>query len=185
MPKKPQLLHATVVAQTHVFKVEQLDLRFSNGVEVQYERLIGSRDGAVLIIPMVDEQTVLLVREYAAGGADYQLMLPKGRIERDEPPLDAANREMMEEIGYGAHQLTHLTTLTQAPSYQTHTTHIILAEQLYPQKEQGDEPEPLEVVPWRLDNLPALFATGEFNEARSVAAIYMVRERMLTAQGAV
>lgn len=183
MLKKPQLLHSEIIAQTKVFKIEQLDLRFSNGTEVQYERLVGSRFGAVLVIPMIDEQTVLLVREYAAGIADYQLMLPKGRIEKEEPILDAANREMMEEIGYGAKKLTHITTLSQAPSYQSHTIHIILAEQLYPQKEQGDEPEPLEVVPWSLDNLPALFATGEFNEARSVAAIYMARDLMLATRG--
>lgn len=183
MPKKPQLLHAEVVAHTQVFKVEQLDLRFANGTEVRYERLLGSQYGAVLIIPMLDEQTVLLVREYAAGVGDYQLMLPKGRIEKEEPPLDAANREMMEEIGYGANKLTHITTLSQAPSYQTHATHIILAEQLYPEKREGDEPEPLEVVPWRLDNLPELFASGEFNEARSVAAIYIARDLALSARG--
>ena len=179
MQKKPQRLNSKIIAQTRVFRVEQLDLRFSNGVEVQYERLLGSQYGAVLIIPMIDAETVLLVREYAAGVDRYELMLPKGRIEKDEPILEAANREMMEEIGYGSHNLTHLTTLSQAPSYQSHTTHIILAEQLYPQKEEGDEPEPLEVVPWRLDQLPELFASGEFNEARSVAAIYMARDLML------
>lgn len=179
MPKKPQLLDSKIIADTRVFTVEQLALRFSNGTEVQYERLKGSQYGAILAIPMIDAKTVLLVREYAAGIDDYQLMLPKGRIEKNEPILEAANREMMEEIGYGAGKLTHLTTLSQAPSYQSHTTHIILAEQLYPQKEEGDEPEPLEVVPWRLDQLPELFATGEFNEARSVAAIYMARDLML------
>jgi len=182
MPKKPQLLHSEIIAHTKVFKVERLGLRFTNGVEVEYERLLGSAYGAVLIIPMIDSSTVLLVREYAAGINRYELMLPKGRIEKDEPPLEAANREMMEEIGYGSNKLTQLTTLSQAPSYQSHTTHIILAEQLYPQKEEGDEPEPLEVVPWRLDKLPELFASGEFNEARSVAAIYMARDLMREAQ---
>ncbi len=182
MSKKPQLLGSRVIANTKVFTVEQLDLRFSNGTQVQYERLLGSRYGAVLMIPMIDHETVLLVREYAAGVGDYQLMLPKGRIEKDEPILEAANREMMEEIGYGAKTLQHLTTLSQAPSYQNHTTHLILAEQLYPQTAEGDEPEPLEVVPWRLDKLPELFATGEFNEARSVAAIYMARDLMQARQ---
>lgn len=185
MLKKPKILKAEVIAHTRVFKVERLDLRFSNGVEAQYERLLGSQYGAVLIIPMIDEQTVLLVREYAAGVDRYELMLPKGRIEKDEPILDAANREMMEEIGYGSNKITHLTTLSQAPSYQTHTTHIILAEQLYPQKEEGDEPEPLEVVPWRLDKLPDLFASGKFNEARSVAAIYMARDLMLASRSSI
>jgi hypothetical protein len=41
---------------------------------------------------------------------------------------------------------------------------------------EGDEPEPLEVVPWALNNLAALFSSGECTEARSIAALYMARD---------
>lgn len=54
---------------------------------------------------------------------------------------------------------------------------MVLAEDLYPQRRAGDEPEPIEVVPWRLDALDALLAREDFSEARSIAALFMVRER--------
>ena len=178
MRQKPELLESKIIAETRIFRVEERSLRFTNGVEVCYERLVGSSDGAVLIVPIQDQDTVLLVREYAGGVHRYELALPKGRIEPNEPLLEAANREIMEEIGYGARQLQHLTSLTIAPGYQSHVTHIVLAEDLYRQNRAGDEPEELEVVPWKLSQLNELLSHEEFTEARSIAALFLAREHL-------
>lgn len=174
---RPEILKRTPLAKTRLFQIEQLDLRFSNGVEAHYERLISSPQGAVLIVPMQDPQTVLMIREYAAGVDRYELTLPKGRIEPKEPLLQAANRELVEEIGMQAQQLTHLTSLSLAPGYISHITHIVLAEGLVAvKKEGGDEPEELEVVPWPLDQLTALVQRDDCSEARTLAALYIVRD---------
>lgn len=179
MRTKPQILNAQTLARTRLFHVEQLDLRFSNGVEVQYERLRTTSSGAVLVVPMLDADTVLLIREYAAGVDRYELALPKGRVEPGENLLEAANREMMEEVGYAARKLDHITSFTIAPGYLGHTTHVVLAQDLYARKEVGDEPEEIEVVPWQLSRLKDLLACEDCTEARSIAALFMVRE-MLT-----
>jgi len=176
MRKKPQILGTQTLAKTRLFHIEQLDLRFTNGVETQYERLIGSPQGAVLIVPMLDDETFLLVREYAAGIDRYELSLPKGRIEKGEEILSAANREIMEEVGYGANSLHHLTSLSLAPGYLGHFTHVVIARDLYPQQIAGDEPEPLEVVPWRMHDLTQLTGREDCTEARSIAALFMTRE---------
>jgi len=176
MGNKPEILNTKTLAKTRLFHIEQMDLRFSNGTEVQYERLRGSASGAVLIVPMLDEDTVLLIREYAGGVDRYELSLPKGRIEDGEEIILAANREIMEEIGYAANNLQHLTSLTVAPGYLSSTTHVVLAQDLYPERHEGDEPEPLEVVEWKLSNLPALLEHPECTEARSIAALFMVRQ---------
>jgi ADP-ribose diphosphatase len=178
MKIKPVITQTRTMARTRLFHVEQLDLRFANGREATFERVRGSARGGVLVVPMLDAQTVLLIREYCAGVDRYELALPKGRIEGEESPLAAANREIMEEVGYGARKLTSLKSLTLAPGYFGHTTHVVLAEDLYPQAAEGDEPEPIEVVPWCLDDLPALLARDDFTEARSIAALFMVRDRL-------
>lgn len=178
MKDKPRILHAETIARSRLFRIEQLDLRFANGVEVRYERLVGSRAGAVLIVALLDTDTVLLVREYAAGVDRYELALPKGRIEDGEDVLAAANREMMEELGYGARSLRRLTTLTLAPGYFGHATHVVLARDLYPQRLPGDEPEEIEVVPWRLSELDGLLEREDVTEARSIAALFLAREEI-------
>ncbi len=183
MRKKPEILATETLARTRLFHVEQLDLRFSNGVTTRYERLCSQRSsGAVLVVPVTADGRVLMIREYAAGVDRYELALPKGRIETGESPLEAANRELQEETGYGARRLRHLTGLTVAPGYMGHVTEVILAEDLFPQRLVGDEPEEIEVVPWPLDDLPGLLACDDCTEARSIAALFISRELLLAEQ---
>lgn len=176
MSPKPTIEQRKTLAKTRYFCIESLDLVFGNGAKRQFERLVrGTGAGAVLIVPLIDDTTVLMVREYAAGVDRYEIGLPKGMIETDEHPLEAANRELMEEIGYGANDLRKLTSLTLAPGYLEHATDIVVAQDLFEQKQPGDEPEELEVVPWRLDRLHEHIATGECTEARSIAALFLTR----------
>ncbi|MGZ8227825.1 MAG: ADP compounds hydrolase NudE, partial [Methylococcaceae bacterium] len=68
MAEKPTILNKTTVAKSRLFRIESLDIRFSNGEQRNYERLArGNSGGAVLIVPMLDVETVLLIREYSAG----------------------------------------------------------------------------------------------------------------------
>jgi len=172
------IIHSkTVIAETHQFRIESLELEFSSGQTRQYERLAkNGSSGAVLVVPMLNKNTVLLVREYAAGLHRYELGLPKGKIDAGENNLSAANRELKEEAGYGANRLHHLHTVSLAPAYLEHTIDIILAEDLYPEKLRGDEPEELEVVPWPIEQIPQLLATGECSEARTIAALYLATD---------
>ena len=162
------------------YRLERLDLEFSNGERRQFERLHGRGHGAVVVVPMLDAETVLLVREYAAGFHRYELGLVKGRIDAGETPLQAADRELKEEAGYGAHSLEVLRELTLAPTYMSHSAHLVVARDLYPQRLPGDEPEPLEVIPWRLDALHELILREDFSEGRSIAALFITREWLRT-----
>ena len=159
-----------------LFTIEQLDLEFSNGERRTYERLISRGLGAVIVVPMRDDDTVLLVREYAAGLHHYEMGLVKGRLEPGESILEAAQREMQEEAGVAARDLRELTALSLAPGYMTHVTHVVLARDLYPSRLPGDEPEELEVVPWPLDRLDELTARADCTEGRTIAALYIARD---------
>ena len=184
MAKKIPTIHSkVVVAETRQFRIETLELEFSRGEFRSYERLSSSNaTGAVLIVPMLDRETVLLVREYAAGLHRYELGLPKGKIDPGESRFEAANRELKEEVGYGARELHHLHTVSLAPAYLQHTIDIILAENLYPEKLAGDEPEELEVVPWKIAKIDSLLASGECSEARSIAALYLAADYLRNRQ---
>jgi ADP-ribose diphosphatase len=175
--RKPPIVHSKRLAEgSHFLRVELLDLEFSNGQRRTYERLKSSGLGAVIIVPMLDDDTVLLVREYGAGIDRYELGLPKGRLDRDETVEQGANRELKEEVGYGARELHILTSLSLSPAYMTAMTHVVLARELYPERLEGDEPEQLEVVEWKLSKLHELIGRPDVSEGRSIAALFIARE---------
>ncbi|SFV60313.1 ADP compounds hydrolase NudE [hydrothermal vent metagenome] len=176
MFKKPIILDVETLSRTKHFHIEKLKLQFSNGEKRDYERLKGSSSGAVLVIPMLDNDTVLMIYEYSGGTNKYELGLPKGKIDKGETPLEAANRELSEEVGFSAKKLTYLKEMTLAPGYQSNHTHIILAQDLYPKITKGDEPEPLVVVEKKLSQLNELIQDNDLSEARSIAALFMVRD---------
>ena len=176
--QKPQILSRHSVAKSRLFHIESLDLRFSNGEERTFERLTGKDHGAVMIIAMPDPDHVLLIREYAAGFEDYVLTLPKGLVDPGEDIITAANRELMEECGFGAHNIEPLVELSLAPNYMRHRMQVLLASDLYPRRLPGDEPEPLVVETHALEELPALLLREDFHEARAIAALYIARDTL-------
>lgn len=173
-------IHGIVERREGERTVEELDLEFGNGERRRYHRVHAGGHGAVAVVPLLDDETVLLVREYAAGVHRYELGLVKGRIDAGETPVQAANRELMEEAGYGARRLDVLRTLSLAPTYMSHQTHLVLARDLYEKRLPGDEPEELDVVPWKFDRLGELVLREEFSEGRSIAALFIVREWLRT-----
>lgn len=178
MSIKPSILDQKVVADTAIFRVESQKLKFSNGVERTYERLVpkGKHAGAVMIVAINDDNEVMLIREYSAGTESYELSLPKGLVEHGETIFDAANRELKEEIGFGAENIEFLTEMTVSPGYMSYRLQVVIATGLYPEQLEGDEPEPIEVVPTDM-NLAIEYANGnEITEVRAVAALYMTRE---------
>ena len=178
--QKPLIKSCTEVARTRLFCVEALELEFSNGEQRTYERVTGSDSGrkAVMVVPVIDGNRFLLVKEFAAGTEDYQLSLPKGLVELDEELFEGADRELKEEAGYGAKQWDYITDFTVSPNYMKNHIHVVLARDLYPESLEGDEPEPMEVVEWSFDRLHELNERPDFSEARTLAALYLVRDKL-------
>jgi ADP-ribose diphosphatase len=176
MTRRLPTIHGITEHDAGPYRMERVDLEFGNGERRQFQRLHSRGHGAVIVVPLLDADTVLLVREYAAGMHRYELGLVEGRIDAGEAVLDAANRELQEEAGYAARSLHPLRMLTMSPRYMSHQAHVVVARDLYPQRLPGDEPEELEVVPWKLDALHELVLREDFSEGRSVAALFMTRE---------
>ncbi|MBC7003232.1 ADP compounds hydrolase NudE [Photobacterium sp. BZF1] len=175
---KPEILATEVVAQSRLFKIESLDLRFSNGVERTYERMKPSGRHAVLVVPVTEQDDLLLIREYSAGTERYELGFPKGLIDQGESAAEAANRELKEEIGFGAKALQPLKEVVLAPSYFSSKMTLFLAQDLYPEKLDGDEPEPLQIVRWPLSQAEELLHHMDFAEARSITALFLALKQL-------
>lgn len=173
--KKPRILGVETVAHSRLFNVESVDLEFSNGERRVYERMRPSGREAVMILPILGED-LLLIREYAVGIEEYELGFPKGLIDPGERVFQAANRELMEEAGFGAQQFTLLHKLTMAPSYFSSQMNVVVAEELFAKRLQGDEPEDMPVIRWPLARMMELLQQPDFHEARNVSALFLLRE---------
>ncbi|MCC8365320.1 ADP compounds hydrolase NudE [Xenorhabdus sp. PB61.4] len=172
--KKPKILNISDIAHSRLFNIQSVDLEFSNGARRIYERMKPANHEAVLIIPVIGDD-LLLIREYAVGIEQYELGFPKGAIDAGESILEAANRELKEEVGLGARKLELLTKLTMAPSYFSSKMNIVIAQDLYPEDLEGDEPEPLVQIRWPIADMMSLLEHPDFNEARNVSALFFAQ----------
>ena len=76
MDEKPEILDTRLIAKSRLFGIEELHLRFTNGVERTYERLRTPPIAGVMMVPLLDDDTVVMIREYGAGTESYELTLP-------------------------------------------------------------------------------------------------------------
>jgi len=173
--KDPKILKTTLVAESELFKIESLDLVFSNGATRCYERLHGRHKKAVMVVPILNGDTLLLVKEYAVGMERYEINFPMGGVEPGETEIEAANRELMEEVGFGSNNIKHLKTMSTAPGYSNGQISVLLAKDLYPASLSGDEPEELEVITCKLDQMHSFVTREDFSEAKSIAAMLIVK----------
>ncbi len=174
MKKPPEILATETVARSRLFSIEAVTLRFSNQQEAVFERLVGPAYGAVLVMPVLDDNLVL-VREYAAGVERYELGFVKGRVDEGETIEQAAQREMKEEIGFGAHSLQHIRTISTSPAYSNFISHLFIARDLYHEQLPGDEIEPLQQVLWPIARINELFDHPDVNDARVLLGLMMFK----------
>ncbi|SFR60181.1 ADP compounds hydrolase NudE [Thiomicrospira sp. ALE5] len=169
----PQVIATQPLLKTRLFNIEQQSLCFSNGVTADYERLVSKSDGAVLVVPIINDAFVL-IREWSAGVGRYELGFPKGKVDPGETWQDAAVRECQEEIGFRPRRLHLLDKVCLAASYMDHHTHLVLAQYLdVSVSDAGDEPEPLQTLQWPIARWPELLAQAEFSEGRAYAALFL------------
>ncbi|MFL0811385.1 MAG: ADP compounds hydrolase NudE [Agarilytica sp.] len=176
MPEPPKILTRKQVNDSFLFKVDRVELAFSNGELRTYEYLKAGEHAAVIVVPLLDDDTVIFVEEYGAGVNRYELCLPKGKVDEGESFEEAALRELKEEAGFGARELVHIKSMSQSPNYMEHETQVILARGLYEEKLKGDEPEDLIVHRLPFNNLTDIILRPEVTEARTIAALLLAQQ---------
>lgn len=145
------------------------------------KREIVEHNGAVAIVPMLDKEHVVLVRQFRQSAGRTLLEIPAGGLEIDEDPADCARRELMEEIGYYPNNLTEMFYSFLAPGYSTEKLHTFLAEDLVPRRAESDSDEFLETVVAKLVDAIKMIDSGEIVDAKTICGLLLaersVRER--------
>lgn len=167
------------MAQSRLFRVDAVELEFSNGRQRQFEQLVASGDGGVLVMPVTADGQLLLIEEFALGTGSYELGFVKGVIEPNESPHDAALRELREETGFGASRLQLLETVTLMPAYSDFRSNLFLATDLYEAPLEGDEPEPLIPIYWPLSRINELHGDSRITDVRTRLALHLILSHLM------
>jgi ADP-ribose pyrophosphatase len=165
----------------NIFKGRVLTLNLEtvtlpNGATVELELV--RHPGAAAVVPIKDDGTVVLVRQYrhATGGFIYEI--PAGKLNPNEDPRDCAMRELEEEIGYRASLLELLTSIFTAPGFADEVIHIFKATGLTPGRQQLDHDEVLDVIELPLEKAMAQIRDGTIRDGKTIVglqAVYLQR----------
>jgi ADP-ribose pyrophosphatase len=153
-----------------VLNVDRVTL--PNGATVDLEVI--RHPGAAAIVPMKDDETVILIRQFrhAAGGFIYEI--PAGKLHPGEDPRDCAARELEEEIGYRASSFELLTSIFTAPGFADEVIHIYKGTGLTKGRQKLDHDEVLNVVELPIEKAIAQIQDGTIRDGKSIVGLQAV-----------
>ena len=146
----------------------------------EFERDVVHHPGAVVVVPVVDGD-VILVRQYRAAIDAELLELPAGKRDvTDEPVEVTAHRELEEEVGMKAGSMVKIAEFYNSPGFCDEHSFLFLATDLTTcaTSFQGQEEQHMTIERIPLDTVPDLIATGALVDAKSIIGLLVARERL-------
>jgi ADP-ribose pyrophosphatase len=162
-------LTSRLVYDGKMLKVREDSVRTPDGKTARREWV--GHPGAVIIIALLDETTVIMERQFRYALRRHFYELPAGKIEAGEQPLATAQRELLEECGYTATEWRHLATLHPCVGYSDERFELYLAHGLQHVGRQLDEGEFLDVVPMAVDEVLRGIKDGRITDVKAVAGV--------------
>jgi len=161
----------TTLHTGRVFTFDRENITLSNGTTIDLEVI--RHPGAAAIVPLLDPDTVLLLRQYRHAIGHTILEIPAGTLDTDETPETCAKRELIEETGYCGHQWKRLGEITPVPGYSDERIHLFMASSLKPDRQSLDRDELIEVFPVPYEEALRMVFQGEIQDAKSMAGLLL------------
>ena len=152
-----------------LLKLEEDTVRLPDGSLTRREWV--RHPGAVVMIAMLDDNTLLLERQYRYPLQRHFLELPAGKIDAGEEPLQAAKRELREECGYEARRWHHFSTLHPCIGYSNERIELYLAQGLTDVGRKLDDDEFLDVMQVPVLEAVTWIRDGRITEAKAVMGL--------------
>ena len=164
-------LNSKKIFEGRIINLRVDEIELPNGTRSTRE--IVKHPGAVAIVALNHEGEALMVRQYRKAVEEALLEIPAGKLENGETIETCAQRELMEETGYYAQNLSQITSIYTSPGFSNEAIHIFLAENLKrePRKADFDEYIQLEMLLFK-DAVEKAFA-GVFKDAKTVVGLLL------------
>jgi ADP-ribose pyrophosphatase len=168
-----KILNSKLIHQGRIFKVVEKEVSFQNKNKSTYSLI--EHDGAVAVIPQLDAQTLILIKQYRVALNDFLLEFPAGCIEKGEEPLACATREIAEEVKYQAGEMIPMGVLHPAPGFCNEVQHCFLARNLTPAFAEADQDEFIEIKPMKISEIEKAICDNVLTDAKSIAIFSRAR----------
>jgi len=144
---------------------------------VRVTREVVRHRGSVAALPVTEDGSVILVRQfrYAVGEALWEL--PAGRLDGGESPEAGVQRELREEIGQRAGRLEKIAFFYTTPGFCDEAMHLFRATGLVPDQAAADDDERIEIATFTLDQAGAMIASGALREGKTLVAVLLELDR--------
>lgn len=141
-------------------------------------REIVEHSGGVALVVFTDEKKFVLEKQYRKAAGKVLIEVPAGKAEPGETPQVTAARELREETGYTAGRLEKLCAMYASPGYCDEVLHVYLCTQLTLGATDFDESEAIDLYEYTAEEVLALIASGEIEDAKTIAAFFLAKQRL-------
>ena len=135
------------------------------------DRDIIKHPGACAIIPFIDNNKIILVEQFRKAIEKTILEIPAGKLDKTEDSLTCAHRELEEETGYKAKNMTYLGAIATAPGFCNELIHLYKATDLYIGEKSCDEDEFTEVKTFTLEEVKSMVKSGEIIDTKTISIL--------------
>jgi ADP-ribose pyrophosphatase len=170
------LVSTEVVFQGRVVRLRLDTVRLPSGREAKREVI--AHPGAVAVIPLHDDGTVVLIRQFRQAAGQVLLEIPAGTLEPGEAPEECARRELAEETGLAAEDMLPLFASYLAPGYSSELLHVFLARGLRPAEGTPDADENIQRAVMPLAEAVRWILAGEIHDAKTICGL-LLAERIV------
>jgi len=171
----PKILSSQKVFDGRVFNVTVDTV--SEG-DLTYQREVVHHNGSAVIVPIFDDGTVALVRQYRHPAVRYLLEVPAGTLAKGERPEIGAARELKEELGVVAARLEKLSEFFVSPGFCEEKMWVYLATELTQGEQALEDDEVLDVVRLPIADALEMITSGEIEDAKTIIGLILAAPRV-------
>ena len=166
-------LNSKEIFKGNVFRVTMDQVELENGMTSFRE--VVHHNGGACILPLTDDDKVLMVRQYRYALKEELWELPAGKLEKDEDPFEAAKRELEEECGLTADHYTSLGEFYPTVGYDTEIIYMWVATGLHKTQMHLDDDEFLTPDRVPLQKAYEMVMSGEIKDGKTIAGVLKLK----------
>jgi len=146
-----------------------------NGKEV--EKAYVKHRGSAVIVPFVDKETIIMIKQYRPVVNKWLYELPAGTIDEGENEETTAKRELEEEIGYQAKSVTKLFSFYVSPGITTEVMHVFIAKELVKTSQHLEEYEVIEPFEIKLRDAVDMVLDGKLEDGKTMLTLLFISQK--------